>query len=317
MPQSGAPPDGRATQHQGTQHLAVNATWTRRALTRLALQTTARLFYRRQGPCVPVSGSVLVKSGPSVHLTEAATILFVAANTSVPVPRIYSAFVHDDECHIVMERIQGVPIAHALATATDEARGRLLQQLRCMIQELRALLPPSHGTTTGTTTTTTTTTASTRVESCVGGSLRDSRIPRSRPRFGPFDTVHAFHRWLREDLRLEEVITSQQSQSQSQSQNAEDLKDMIGAQDGPWPTGTVFTHGDLNPFNILVRGDRVVGIVDWEFAGWYPAYWEYTSAWCGNVVRPSWQDLLPQFLDTFPEELKMEITRQRFWGDLF
>jgi aminoglycoside phosphotransferase len=293
MLQSGPPPDGRATQHQGTEHLTVNDTWTRRALTRLALQTTARLFYRWQGPCVPVSGSIVVKSGPSVHLTEAATISFIAANTSIPVPRIYCAFVHDNECYIVMERIKGIPIAHALATATDEARDRLFQQLRSMIKELRAL--PSHGT---------------HVESCVGGSLRDSRIPRSRPRFGPFDSVHEFHRWLREDLRLEEVT------NQPESQRSEDLKNMINAQGGPWP-GTVFTHGDLNPFNILVRGDQVVGIIDWEFAGWYPTYWEYTSAWCGNVVRPSWQDMLPRFLDAFPEELKMEITRQRFWGDLF
>lgn len=48
-----------------------------------------------------------------------------------------------------------------------------------------------------------------------------------------------------------------------------------------------FTHSELNPRNILV--DRiaapcgayrwiVTGIVDWEFAAYYPEYWEYTKA---------------------------------------
>lgn len=149
-----------------------------------------------------------------------------------------------------------------------------------------------------------------RVESYVGGSLRDSRIPKSKPRFGPFDTIQGFHCWLRDDLKLEEVM------NQPETQDLKDIKDMIDMQDGPWPR-TVFTHGDLNPFNIIVRDDRVVGIIDWEFAGWYPNYWEYTSAWCGNVVRPTWQEMLPKFLDTFPEELKMEVARQTHWGDLF
>lgn len=48
-----------------------------------------------------------------------------------------------------------------------------------------------------------------------------------------------------------------------------------------------FTHADLNPRNIIVQqevqqngkyGWRVSGIVDWETAGYYPEYWEYTKA---------------------------------------
>lgn len=45
----------------------------------------------------------------------------------------------------------------------------------------------------------------------------------------------------------------------------------------------VFTHGDLRPANIMVdtneTGDwRVTGIIDWEEAGFYPAYWESVKA---------------------------------------
>ncbi|KAJ3568455.1 hypothetical protein NP233_g5696 [Leucocoprinus birnbaumii] len=38
-----------------------------------------------------------------------------------------------------------------------------------------------------------------------------------------------------------------------------------------------FTHTDLNSLNIMVRNGRLVGIIDWEYAGWYPEYWEYTA----------------------------------------
>jgi Ser/Thr protein kinase RdoA (MazF antagonist) len=45
----------------------------------------------------------------------------------------------------------------------------------------------------------------------------------------------------------------------------------------------VFTHGDLDPRNILVENGRVSGIVDWEQAGWYPEYWEYIKTMWGSI----------------------------------
>lgn len=45
----------------------------------------------------------------------------------------------------------------------------------------------------------------------------------------------------------------------------------------------VLTHGDLSSLNVLVRGDEVVGVVDWETTGWFPRYWEYT---CAKNVNP-------------------------------
>ncbi|RJE21499.1 Phosphotransferase enzyme family [Aspergillus sclerotialis] len=39
----------------------------------------------------------------------------------------------------------------------------------------------------------------------------------------------------------------------------------------------VFTHDGLNPRNILGENGKITGIVDWENAGWFPEYWEYTK----------------------------------------
>lgn len=45
----------------------------------------------------------------------------------------------------------------------------------------------------------------------------------------------------------------------------------------------VFTHGDVRPANIMVDTDetgnwRVTGIIYWDHAGFYPAYWESVTA---------------------------------------
>ncbi|ORY05470.1 kinase-like domain-containing protein [Clohesyomyces aquaticus] len=39
----------------------------------------------------------------------------------------------------------------------------------------------------------------------------------------------------------------------------------------------VFTHGDLKHHNIMVHNGYISAFLDWESAGWYPDYWEYTT----------------------------------------
>ena len=286
------PPDGTRTQHEGTAHLAIRNNFLRRSLTLLALKTTAR-FFRRDGACVPISKNIIVKTDPFVHLSEATTMEFVAANTSIPVPRVYCSFVHRNRAYIVMERISGMSFPAASKALSDADLANIFAQLRHMIQELRALPPPPGA----------------GVGSCIGGSLRDSRIPRSRPRFGPFRSIQDFHLWLRDGLRPED------HPERENDEDWEAIKKMVAKQDGSWPA-PVFTHGDLNPSNIMIRDGQVVGIIDWEFAGWYPCYWEYTSAWYGNLTRRWWQNSIARFLDPSPEELEMEITRQKWWGEI-
>jgi aminoglycoside phosphotransferase len=286
--------DNTATQHDGTEALSVNATLVRRLLTLVALETVGR-FTRDGSACVRISRSLVVKTSPWAHLTEAATLQFVAAHTtSVPVPRVHCAFVRNNRAFIVMDRVPGVSLARAWKTLNDAERDAIFAQLRGMFEELRALPPPPPGA---------------GIQSCVGGSLRDSRITRSWPRFGPFKNTQDFHFWLRHELRPED------HPDREDNQDWKDIKAMVARQDGPW-SAPVFTHGDLNTSNIMVDGGRVTGIIDWEFGGWYPPYWEYTAAWSGHYVRLGWEKEIVKFLDPYPEELEMEITRQRWWGEI-
>ncbi|KAH6641087.1 hypothetical protein F5144DRAFT_590462 [Chaetomium tenue] len=44
--------------------------------------------------------------------------------------------------------------------------------------------------------------------------------------------------------------------------------------------GSVFTHAGLVGQNLILRKDGTVVMVNWQNAGWYPAYWEYC---CSDV----------------------------------
>ncbi|KAI0882914.1 kinase-like protein [Annulohypoxylon maeteangense] len=278
-----------------TEKLSFNNTFCRCASTIVSLKV-ARWFNtpKSMSRCHPISKKLIVKTGFSVHLTEAATLQFVSKNTSIPVPRVQCSFVFRNRTYIVMDRIKGDPISNVWLKLTEADRDSILLQLRHMLQELRAIAPPP----------------GTGVESCVGGSLRDPRMTRSSPRFGPFKTIEDFHYWLRGGLQLKDFPSGFPD---CDEQDWDDFKEMAIRQDTPWPS-PVFTHADLNPSNILVRGGQVVGIVDWEVAGWYPSYWEFTSA-CYLQI-PDWDATVPKFLDPFPNELKMERTRQRWWGEI-
>lgn len=76
----------------------------------------------------------------------------------------------------------------------------------------------------------------------------------------------------------------------------------------------VFTHGDIQRKNIMLRkvehaGDAEsdleysnfeVVLINWEFAGWYPSYWEYARAVfaCGNWID-DWSEWLEEAMEPF------------------
>jgi thiamine kinase-like enzyme len=94
-----------------------------------------------------------------------------------------------------------------------------------------------------------------------------------------------------------------------------EISELISQQD-KLQSAPVFTHGDLSSLNVLASGDEIVGIIDWETAGWYPSYWEYTTAWNVNPQNQFWRDEVDRFLQPMHEELEMEKTRLKYFGDV-
>ncbi|KAH9855223.1 hypothetical protein C2E23DRAFT_724963 [Lenzites betulinus] len=63
-------------------------------------------------------------------------------------------------------------------------------------------------------------------------------------------------------------------------------------------------HGDLLPRNILVNGSTITAILDWEFAGFYPDFWEYVRMHHRAFGSPGWDYVLARlFPGPYQEEL--------------
>jgi fructosamine-3-kinase len=155
---------------------------------------------------------------------------FISQATSIPVPKVLCAFTHGGSTYIVMERIKGDMIGTRWVYRSEESKTKLLAQL---VEEIRGLRPPE----------------GMGVASVTGGTLFDCCLPGASLRLGPFSSVQDFHRHLREGIDFDPGLDLE-------------IQELIKEHDRDWPI--VFTHGDLSSLNILVRGDDIVGIVDWK-----------------------------------------------------
>jgi hypothetical protein len=116
------------------------------------------------------------------------------------------------------------------------------------------------------------------VSNLQGGPIYDWRHPKTTF-WVPFDSVYDFHVALRNDVTFD-YLEGQIHNSVSPAA-VSDVKELVGFHESV-KRPPVLTHGDLSRFNILIRNDEIVGIIDWETASWLPYYWEYTTAWHAN-----------------------------------
>ena len=72
----------------------------------------------------------------------------------------------------------------------------------------------------------------------------------------------------------------------------------------------VFTHGDLHFHNVIVKDGHISGIIDWECAGWYPEYWDYTRALFLRANYRPWCNIFTRIFPHYDTELTVE---DAFW----
>lgn len=106
------------------------------------------------------------------------------------------------------------------------------------------------------------------------------------PGAGPFDNVKDFNDWF---------STLPQSQLPDPLKYRDPYRDFLP------DTGIIkLTHGDLHRGNIIISSTgppRVVAVVDWAHAGWYPEYWEYCKALYTAHYESEWRKVwIPKFL---------------------
>lgn len=203
---------------------------------------------------------------------------YALANTDLPVPRIYSARIWRGRHAITMEYIPHCKtLQECWHTLSSEEKQGIVLQVSGYIQQLHSLSPPPE--------------VSDRVSATKGGACRDVRVSSSKL-FGPFEDFAGFHRCLRGGVEIysaHEIFGEKVADVHSR------------------PYAVRFTHGDLGPQNILVRGTKVVAIIDWECSGFYAEYWEYTKAHYNCALLPDFYEMLRRHLfPRYDDELAAE-----------
>jgi hypothetical protein len=251
---------------------------------------------------------------------EAAATRFIHRNTTIPVPEIFDVIQYQtssdtNSCDglIVMEEIEGQTLDKWIADRTgwsDEymrnfdlimsregdadtilpflssqeptvdwcGAEQLFADLCDVFHQLRSLAPPYPQVISGVT----------------GGPLFSIR--RDADEFiGPFSDVREFHRYLTSLVCFP-----------SRMPRLMKLADPVYKKQ----QRICFTHADIHGGNVIVRDDRLVAVIDWEQAGWYPEYFERTQIrrlqGVANKANPEFWETVGYFKGMHADELLLE-----------
>jgi len=230
--------------------------------------------------------SKYVKHGTSHQIQrEVEAIQFVCRHTSIPTPTVLEVYVDDDvtssSSWFSMSEITGCPLTIAWPNMKEEARRTTQADLHKYLQELRSIAPPSP----------------ISIGSCNDGPAYDHRLNNGYP-CGSFTSEAEFNDFLVAPVAR---CPKKELVNYYRQQLADDH-------------GVVFTHADLCGEHILVEQStgRITGILDWEMAGWWPSYWEYTKSRYGDRYQPWWKSLMASVLVSCERELQIEEDLQQF-----
>ncbi|KAL4961130.1 kinase-like protein [Aspergillus stella-maris] len=220
-----------------------------------------------------ISPEVVVKYGTHVTATEAKSMLFVGENTpTLLVPKIFAYYTYgpidrdiDDfgslsDTYIFMSYIDGQSLDKVWDTYDEQTKQRVAGQLKGHIDELRGISSAGY------------------IGSVGSGPVTD-------PIGSPFASEDAFNSAL---------IDAYQSQAPKSH-----IKSYLTGLLFQNKHKIVFTHGDLRLANIMVNYGSVTGIVDWEFSGWYPEYWEFAKSLYVWKWQNDWTNYLLQVLQPY------------------
>ncbi|KAL9110518.1 MAG: hypothetical protein Q9227_004876 [Pyrenula ochraceoflavens] len=242
------------------------------------------LSERSRCKVVGVGDQFVVKYGFGVNQLEGETMIFLRHLTTLPVPIIYTLFQIPEaadaslkKTYLVMERIRGESLEKVWSKLDTKAKETVVSKLRKFFDEIRRLSSPGGYCSLG------------------GHGLPDDIF---------WDEHHADEAFKTEtDLNIAIIERCLKSGVPKYRKDFYSRAFNTVLQNHP-PT---FSHGDIQKKNILIRcNDKgeldlenlEMKIIDWESAGWYPSYWDYSRAVfaCGP-----WEDDWSVWIDRFLE----------------
>ncbi|PYH44074.1 kinase-like protein [Aspergillus saccharolyticus JOP 1030-1] len=228
-----------------------------------------KIFYEAGDRATWALGSdwILKDLGPRHANAEALNACFVKENTTIPVPTIIAD--HKDSGHTLtlMTRIPGEPLNVAWPKLTDSEKEKIAEQTAEYLLQLRALQ-----------------------SDCIKG-------------VGDHPT---YSHWLyEEDGQANAPCPFFTSDEETWNGLARRLNPAVPEKARrrlrsymPPVEPFTFTHNDLTHVNIMVKDGELTGIIDWEGAGYYPVWWQYTS----NIITlegeddAQWKRLLRKYM---------------------
>lgn len=204
----------------------------------------------------------IIKYGQNVSLVEGENMLLMAKILPGQVPEVYALYSSKSETgaivrYIVMERVAGDRLDTVWDGLNSTKKLEVAVKLRSCLGAVRNLPSPGYF-------------------GCIGRrpfedsmfwtAPDDDNVSSNCATSGPFSS----------ESLLNSALVAKYLYNCGLSQKAAFYRRVLPAVlRGHQP---VFTHGDLQRKNIIVRENGLVVVIDWEAAGWYRDYWEYAMA---------------------------------------
>ncbi|KAI0861310.1 kinase-like protein [Xylaria cubensis] len=217
-----------------------------------------------------IDEETVVKYGPNVSLVEAEAMDFISSHTSVKCPKVIGAYVLDGTAYIIMSYEPGKLLAEFWEDASDEDKEKVIEQLQRYLKEMRDIKGDYVG--------------GFNRNPCVAGEFQWDYDWKSGYKYGPYPDECGFNEGIMDAISRAgpgSVSTDPESRGYNRMYATGQLVRSLREHE------IVFTHGDLNAGNIIIRDDLTVVIIDWCTAGFYPAYWEWYKATWHGVFKPS------------------------------
>ncbi len=217
----------------------------------------------------------VLKYGHRVHLAEARNMQFVQERTDIPIPAVIDAWetgiseTDDGEGigYILMEYIEGRLVSDIWSTLDIHVQHEIHSQIENYIQKLRSIRMDSPGP--------------------VGGGLSCAPLFTDYGA-GPFKSRQDIENWFNERL----LVCQQFRRASPTHPGFSGHFDVL-----------VMCHMDIAARNLILDEEGKIWLLDWAFAGGYPAYFEKASLlWTG--IPDFTQGLLEMIDHESQEEVK-------------
>ncbi|KAM0235338.1 hypothetical protein ACHAP5_009733 [Fusarium lateritium] len=256
------------------------------------------LLNETRGSRVVRTQGFVIKYGIFVKPIEAHNMLYVAKSTAVPVPKVYAIYQCYDErkkritTYIVMQYVQGKTLVDLWGNLDQDRKLSIAQTLRTHFDQLRQLQHPGY------------------FGNIDGGPPLDdlfSATQLAKDINSSFETVDQLAEWI---LRIYTTETGERMAHKARYYQHV-LPTALQSDSTP-----VFTHNDFQRKNVMVQDDGGLFIIDWEFASWYPMYWEYSTAtWANGGWYDDWHDYVCITLDNYPtQSLWLSSMKLEMWS---